>query len=109
MNQIYVIQCGNLPYFKIGITSKSIRSRLSALQTGCPFELRLCGLWDGTVEEERRWHEDYSEFCVGGEWFRLEGPDVEIFQDCGFDLDQLRDPDIRACSVPDWCREVLAA
>lgn len=72
--------------------------------------MRLCGLWFGQREDEEFWHNEYSNRCVGGEWFDLGGieRECELFQYCGFSVAELRGPELRGCSVPDWCREVLA-
>ena len=70
---IYVIQCGNLPYYKIGMTTSGVDSRLASLQTGSPLPLRV--LFTRThyrpVECERFLHDKFKHVRMMGEWFRL--------------------------------------
>lgn len=74
---IYVIHAPVIRRAKIGIAVNP-DSRLSALQTGCPVELKLWAKWEtpNDARLERVLHERYVDFYVRGEWFE----DV-IFQD----------------------------
>lgn len=75
---IYLIQCGNTTYYKIGITHGDIYKRLQTLQTGCPYKLKLVMMFltpdAETLEAET--HEMLNENKVNGEWFDLCDPQV---------------------------------
>ena len=38
---VYIVQCGNFNYYKIGISKKDFQNRLSGLQVGSPFPLKM--------------------------------------------------------------------
>ena len=67
---IYVIQC--CEYSKIGI-AKNIKSRISSLQIGCPYELRVIAKLgtSNARSDERRLHHLLRRFRTRGEWFKL--------------------------------------
>ncbi len=69
---IYLIQCVGFPYYKIGI-SDNTENRLSTLQTGVPFELKLIKSVYVTkaIEAERYLHSLYEAKRVRGEWFNF--------------------------------------
>lgn len=72
---IYVIGREEGPV-KVGITS-SPGARLSAIQTGCPFPVKLhhCVLMrdrDHALLHERTFHEVYKADRLAGEWFNLD-------------------------------------
>jgi hypothetical protein len=71
---VYVIQCGDFPYFKIGVSQCSAKSRLDSLQTGSPFELKL--ILQAHVEDgyntERRLHNKFADRWRRGEWFTID-------------------------------------
>ncbi len=73
---IYVIQCVGSTYYKIGITYKSIDSRLKALQTGCPYDLLMVMAFATQDPEgdEHRVHELLKDCKMRGEWFDLADP-----------------------------------
>jgi len=68
---IYLIQCGELPYFKIGMAKNGVDSRMGQLRTGNPFDLKV--LVNKKVEEmkvaESYLHMRYEEYHFRGEWF----------------------------------------
>ena len=69
---VYFISCGNF-YIKIGMT-KHLQRRLSSIQTGMPFDLKVVGLIEvanRTVakEVEDYLHELFNEYRKRGEWF----------------------------------------
>lgn len=63
---------------KIGFTN-TLTTRLPALQTGCPFELSLIGVINGTMSEEKKLHNKFREFHLRDEWFTLSGPIINLF------------------------------
>ena len=72
---IYVIGRQQGPV-KIGIT-KSLGSRLSALQTGCPFKLSLLAAyerpsWRNAKAHELFIHGGMEDMRLQGEWFRCD-------------------------------------
>jgi hypothetical protein len=69
---VYIVQCVGTTYFKIG-KALNIDNRLSALQTGCPFELRVVSFieTDLNTEVEKHLHQKYSNNNFRGEWFHL--------------------------------------
>jgi hypothetical protein len=60
---------------KIGYTTSKPEARLKALQTGSPTVLKLMAVHPGTLAEERKLHEQFSESRLHGEWFE---PSEEI-------------------------------
>lgn len=64
---IYFVGCE--AFVKIGFTASDLRGRLSAMQTGNPFELWLMHLIDGTEDEEGQLHEAFARWSHRGEWF----------------------------------------
>ncbi len=73
MGKIYYIASTDpkAPRVKIGYTSGSPYVRLGALQTGSPVELALIAVHDGTMEDERRLHEQFADSRIHGEWFDM--------------------------------------
>lgn len=68
----YVYFIGGEGRVKIGFAN-NVAKRLSALQTSCPFELRLLASFQGKMKREREFHERFAALRMSGEWFRLEG------------------------------------
>ena len=67
---IYVIQAGNGAY-KIGYTkdAKTMKRRLSSLQTGANRKLKLLLTTEGGYEHEAGLHRLLEQYWVSGEWF----------------------------------------
>jgi hypothetical protein len=65
---LYFIQDGNDGPIKIGWTT-NVRERISRLQMGNPRPLRVVAVILGGEEEESRWHNDYADQRLRGEWF----------------------------------------
>lgn len=65
---VYFIQQGEDGPVKIGYTT-SIQNRLASLQTGSPYELKLLGFYEGTIEQEKTLHQLFAEERINGEWF----------------------------------------
>ncbi len=68
---VYFIQAGD--YVKIGYAT-DIKVRTKTLDTGSPFELVLLRQERGNMDDEARYHKQFAELRVRGEWFRHEGP-----------------------------------
>jgi hypothetical protein len=66
---IYFAYCESMNSVKIGTTTE-LNKRLSALQTGCPAEIRLLGTIPGSRDEEVALHRDFDHLRTRGEWFQ---------------------------------------
>lgn len=66
MENVYFIKCKQ--YVKIGHAS-DVSKRLSELQIGCPFPLKLMAVIPGDRRLERAFHEALHAWRVRGEWF----------------------------------------
>ncbi len=71
---VYVVKCGDMPYYKIGVTQSNVSARVAALQTGCPFKLHLVEVfWAyNAIELERTIQEAFDVNKVRSEWFLLD-------------------------------------
>lgn len=67
---IYVIQPEGLDFVKVGQT-RDLYPRLSTIQTGCPYELRILFVLLDDGATEARIHRKLDEHLERGEWFRL--------------------------------------
>lgn len=67
---IYVIQPDGLEFVKIGQT-RDLYPRLSVIQTGCPFDLRILFVLLGDSDLEGRIHNALDDHRHRGEWFAL--------------------------------------
>lgn len=68
---VYIIKCGDFPYYKIGSTASAPLARLAALQTAVPFRLELIA-WaevSDILEAEAKLHARYDLQRIRGEWF----------------------------------------
>jgi hypothetical protein len=67
---VYLIECHE--YVKVGYAD-NVAVRLSQLQTGCPYELRLLKAFpvDNMETAERKMHELWKRYEVRGEWFNV--------------------------------------
>jgi hypothetical protein len=65
------------PRIKIGCSS-DIKSRFRALKTDCPVEIELLGGVSGSFDLERVLHKALKEYRIIGEWFRYDGPVVDV-------------------------------
>ena len=87
MTQIlYIIQYGNTNQYKIGIT-KNLNKRISELQVGSPYELRLVKIWTHTTREKIEEYErvihrylikEGYQIRKDSEWFRLCKPILKL-------------------------------
>jgi len=64
----YIISCEGTDLLKFG-KSSSPEWRLVAMQTGCPFKLKIEWAWPEDIESEM--HEWFKDHRVNGEWFRV--------------------------------------
>jgi len=81
---VYLIQCGDLPYYKIGISDRP-EERLAGLQTANPLRLALlmtCGFaskQEATVAEGNT-HRELWDCNMHGEWFELTKKQIEAIK-----------------------------
>jgi hypothetical protein len=66
---VYAIEALGLNTIKIGWT-QHLKSRLSAIRTSCPVEVRLLGVTPGNRTDEVAMHQQFEDCRVRGEWFR---------------------------------------
>lgn len=68
---LYIVQCKN-DYYKIGYTSDT-KERLVSMKTSNPFRLRLIfsTRFADPVSLEEYLHNQYKQYNVRGEWFKL--------------------------------------
>lgn len=72
VSYIYVIANLEFKVCKIGF-SNNVHSRLTQIQTGCPFPLEIYKVFKGNMKQERRIHQKYKHFRMKGEWFKFDG------------------------------------
>lgn len=68
MTSIYFILCRGSGAVKVG-WARNVERRLAEHQCGCPFDLELIGLVDGSRLDEARTHAALSHDRIRGEWF----------------------------------------
>lgn len=70
---VYFVLCPQVNAVKIGFTN-NLKSRLSSLQTGNPYRLKVLAWMQGGRSEEGEVHRAFSQYHTGtGEWFYFEG------------------------------------
>jgi hypothetical protein len=69
--RVYFIEAVGAGLVKIG-TSTNVTQRLAQLQSGFPYELKLLRVLPGYLEEERFFHDLFTEFRMRAEWFESE-------------------------------------
>lgn len=90
MIYLYVIGREEGPV-KIGITI-ALRSRLSTIQTGCPFPIEIL-YWrilpnrEIALDIEQCIHQVWEEKRLNGEWFDIDGDQGEEAVECAIDTD----------------------
>lgn len=66
---VYFAQIGEDGPIKIGFTQGEPLARIAALQTGCPWPIRLLGGVTGDVSDELALHQELAADSLCGEWF----------------------------------------
>jgi DNA-binding transcriptional regulator YdaS (Cro superfamily) len=69
MITLYFLQAGMDGPIKIGGTKLAIEKRLSAIQNGCPYKIRILLTVEGTRTQERALHRAFENDRSHGEWF----------------------------------------
>lgn len=75
VRNVYVMHEAATGKYKIGI-SRNLQQRLKALSYMCP-TLTIVKSWKGTFKDETALHNLFSDKCITGEWFYLEGGDID--------------------------------
>lgn len=68
---VYIVRALGTDFYKIGYTASSPKVRMQALQTGCPYELKLVAWFAGDESDEAYLHRLFGDHRVRGEWFQL--------------------------------------
>tara|TARA_Y100001938_G_C7914686_1_gene341359 strand:- start:92 stop:673 length:582 start_codon:yes stop_codon:yes gene_type:complete len=68
---IYLIKAEETNLYKIGYTEGIVENRMKALQTGCPYKLKLAKKIKGGIGLEKMLHEKYKLTRKEGEWFEF--------------------------------------
>jgi hypothetical protein len=66
---VYFVACNMASAIKVGFTTRSVRKRLYALQTGWPVDLTLERVIEGDRRFERDCHAALYDYNMRGEWF----------------------------------------
>lgn len=104
---IYLIRAVGTDRYKIGLTTRSVETRFTELNSSqSPFPLELIDWFetDDVTEDEKYFHEKYSGYRVHGEWFSFDTKTLkqvrkEYQDDVGFSLPQL--PRISLPALPE--------
>lgn len=76
---IYFIEDGDA--VKIGFTKDANpKNRIRSIQTGNPKKLTLLGFVPGTIQDERRIHNDLKDYRLEGEWFSFATPVISYIE-----------------------------
>lgn len=68
---VYFLHAKDVGLVKVGRT-KSLRRRVSQLQTGCPYDISLIGAVKGGRITEKFLHSRLASVRVRGEWFKAD-------------------------------------
>ena len=70
---LYIVKCGDFDYYKIGVSKAAVGGRLSNLQSGCPFPLKMIDVFYCThySQLEHELHQKYRSKNISGEWYEL--------------------------------------
>ena len=85
MGTIYLLNALGTDNYKIGVTKREVKKRISQLQTGCPDEIILLKKFDCLhYRKVEMWlHREHASKRVEGEWFTLNEFDISSFEsDC---------------------------
>ena len=83
-NIIYLVECASdPPLYKIGYTTdkSSMKTRLSAIQTGNPFKCEYIHFFETTHDRtvETILHRKFSHLLQNGEWYDLDRETIDNF------------------------------
>lgn len=79
---VYLAQCGNSDYYKIGATNGILSKRIADLQAGCPYLLNviLVIYHPHPYKPERMIHNFFVDKWIRGEWYKLTNDDINIIR-----------------------------
>lgn len=104
---VYLIVCDETNACKIGVSNGNVWRRLSHIQCGSPFDLRLHAVIDGDFNLEKALHSSFAEHSISREWFRF---DIEIrnfFEKNSIPLDSVKDVSLN--KYPDYPKRMTQA
>jgi hypothetical protein len=70
MGTVYLLKCQD--FLKLGFTSQPFEKYLSWLQARMPFRIDVLRTRTGTIEEEKEFHSEHTDFLAewgGREWY----------------------------------------
>lgn len=70
---LYLIHAVGSDFYKIGY-AVNVKRRMAALQTGCPYILKLLSSREGTMANELALQNHFKQFHFRGEWFCFGSP-----------------------------------
>lgn len=77
--KVYFAWAENTNHIKIGSTTFPVQVRLSSIQTGCPYKLKvLLVIPNGSYELERVFQKRFARYRTLNEWFQYE-PEISTF------------------------------
>tara|TARA_R110000772_G_scaffold184082_4_gene295187 strand:- start:84 stop:398 length:315 start_codon:yes stop_codon:yes gene_type:complete len=82
MKIVYLLkECGDLPKYKIGVTSRGVEKRIKQLQTGNSERIEVIQTFPSVFNRkiESSLHRKYETKRLEGEWFQLDNEDVDKF------------------------------
>ena len=81
---VYFVGIGDpyLTHVKVGFTSKNPFARMSSLQTGCPFKMRMLGFVIGNEPMEAGLHQALEQDHACGEWFVYTEYAARVVREC---------------------------
>lgn len=77
---IYAIEARQSKLVKIGFSTEPSK-RIATLQTGCPEELLVVAIWEGSQADEHAIHSALREHRINGEWFTVNAEETRAFID----------------------------
>ena len=76
---VYLLRCENTNFYKIGVSKIHFKTRLSGIQSGCPF--LIIPIYVEYAKEyfrvEKYLHKKYKKKNIRGEWFEFNEKEVE--------------------------------
>ena len=85
---IYVAEILDSKFIKVGFAAGEVKRRISELQTGCPFEIKILLEVEGTLRQEQSLHSALTKAfgriripCPPNEWYPGKHPFIQRFLD----------------------------
>lgn len=91
---------------KVGFSTDPYK-RLSKHYGGFPYPVEVIGVWEGTLADEKNFHNRYAEYRLNGEWFRPTAEMLDEIDRCIHAADPYEvddDPDWESKLTPQQAR-----